>query len=447
MDRHRPDAHSSSYREHRGPVGILAGSGNLPIEIRRALRAKGRDVHVVALEGSAERGTELTDGPHDWVGIAQIKRMIGAFRANDCTEIMIAGGVRRPDILRVRPDVGFFTHLPEILQLMRGGDDRLLRKVVRFFENQGFRVRGLGELAPELLAPVGALASLSPDVAMGEAAMAGGRAISALARFDVGQAVIVRAGGLAAIEGAEGTDGLMQRFAEARVLVPPPVGAPVVLVKLPKPGQDLRVDLPVIGPETIENAARAGISGIAIEAGGTVVIERDRLISAADAAGIVVWGITKDAGQVRDPTDEGIASGGAIEATVVNRRHISRVSQLDAALGYEVLRVARRFGPVTGAVVSREHVLSIGIGEPAVGLIERSGRLRQWGDGKRRTRRHGAIVISDDATLDLRVVRSAAGAGLAAVFMPEGLDGRSHDELAALAGEADRAGITIMKGR
>ena len=131
-------------------VGILAGGGRLPLMIAESVAARGDGVHIVAIEGEAD--LEVARFPHTWVNWGQIGRMVATLRAEGATELVIAGGVTRPDLRRIRPDAGFFTSLPQIVRLLAGGDDSVLSRVVRFFEGKGLTVRGVHEVAPDLLA-------------------------------------------------------------------------------------------------------------------------------------------------------------------------------------------------------------------------------------------------------------------------------------------------------
>ena len=206
-------------------------------------------------------------------------------------QLVIAGGVRRPDLWKIRPDVGFFTSLPRIVGLMAGGDDSVLTSVVRFFEQKGLAVRGAHEVAPDLLAGAGAIGSLAlseqgrADAGLGFAVRA------ALGPLDAGQAVVVAHGKVLAIEGAEGTDAMLQRVAG----LPGRGRAGLrdgVLTKGPKPGQELRVDMPVIGPRTVAAAVAAGLEGIAVEQGVVLVLDKADAVRAADAAGLAVEGLS-----------------------------------------------------------------------------------------------------------------------------------------------------------
>lgn len=251
------------------PLGILAGGGQLPERIAELTLARGRGVHIVALEGEAGRGIERF--PHTWVNWGGIGRMTRSFREAGCRDMIFVGGVKRPDPRRVRPDIGLIRAIPTIIRLFGGGDDHVLRRVVRFFEAQGFTVRGVADVAPELLVKSGALGRLAPAPAFARDAASGFALIGALGAADVGQGVVIRDGRVLAVEAAEGTDRMLSRLAEA----PGRRAAGGILVKAPKPAQELRIDMPAIGPRTVELAAQAGLAGIAVEADRVLVADRD----------------------------------------------------------------------------------------------------------------------------------------------------------------------------
>lgn len=427
-----------------GTIGVLAGSGALPEEIVRDLRRQDRAVHVVAFQGSAEPGGELTAGSHTWTGIGQIKRMLGAFRAHDCREIIIAGGVRRPDLWQIRVDTGFFWNLPAILGLMRGGDDRLLRRVVRFFEYHGFTVRGMPDLTPELLASAGPMTAEAPTASMQSDAAVGAAAIAALGRYDVGQAVVVLAGRLCAIEGAEGTDGMLRRLAArggAETEAASSAGG--ILVKLPKPGQDTRVDLPTIGPDTISNAHRAGVAGIAVQHGATAIVGRTALRAAADAVQMPVWGIAPNGAAELGEVDVGPDAGDSIET--VGRHRASGQDLVDCAIGHGALAAARQFGQARGAIVIREHVLAISMAEAPGSLVARSSALRQWGDrDRKRQRRRGVLVVPVSEPPDREIVDAVADAGLSAILVIGADQGQGSADWRAVANQADARGVVLL---
>jgi UDP-2,3-diacylglucosamine hydrolase len=267
-------------------LGVLACGGTLPLVLCEKAVADGRRVHVVAVRGQADPA--LSRFPHDWVRLGQLGHLLSALRKAGCDELVIIGSLRRPDIWKSGLDLGFFRHLPTILSLTRDGDDSMLKRVVRFFEGQGFRVRGAHEIVPSLRAPEGALGGVGPD-ADGLSDTARGLALlSAMAPFDVGQSVVVGRGHVIAVEAAEGTDAMLRRCGELKQW-----GGrrrTGVLIKAPKRGQEMRVDMPVIGARTVELAANAGLAGIAVAAGQVMIAEQAEMIELADRHGLFVYG-------------------------------------------------------------------------------------------------------------------------------------------------------------
>ncbi|HWB47102.1 MAG TPA: UDP-2,3-diacylglucosamine diphosphatase LpxI, partial [Hyphomicrobiaceae bacterium] len=267
-------------------IGILAGGGRLPLLVADTVIARGGRVHIVALEGDAD--PQVARFPHTWVNIGAFGRMLAALRTAGAHELVIAGGIRRPDLRRVRPDWGLVRRIGTVAGMLAGGDNAVLSQVVRVFEQEGFSVRGAHEVAPDLLAPAGRIGAVPlPEPARADADLAFAL-MAALAPLDAGQAAVVAGGQVLAIEGAEGTDAMLQRVAE----VVPAAGVPRgVLVKGPKRGQDLRVDMPAVGPRTIDGVAAAGLAGLVLEAGGVLMLDREEAVRAADARGITIAGV------------------------------------------------------------------------------------------------------------------------------------------------------------
>jgi UDP-2,3-diacylglucosamine hydrolase len=265
-------------------LGIVAGDGELPRRLIGACRQAGREVFVLALEGAAEPAT-VADVPHAWCRIGAAGRGLALLRENAVAELVLAGGVRRPSLAALRPDwraAGFFARVG----YRALGDDSLLSAVVAELEREGFRVIGPDQILASDLAPEGPFGRLLPD-AQADADIARGKHVArALGALDVGQAVVVQQGLVLGVEAIEGTDELIRRCARLRS-----EGPGGVLVKVQKPGQEQRVDLPTIGPPTIALAADAGLRGVAVEAGATLVIDRDQVVAAADRAGLFVVGI------------------------------------------------------------------------------------------------------------------------------------------------------------
>lgn len=267
------------------PLGILAGGGVLPGRVAAAASAAGRAVFIVGLAGFADPAV-LAPWPHVIIRMAAAGRILAALRNAGCLDIVMIGPVRRPSLLDLRPDAEGARILARIGRAAFAGDDGLLAAVVRVLAEEGFRVIGAHDVLQEALAPAGLLTRAAPDAL----AMADVRRAVAVARalggVDVGQGCVVQQGIVLAVEAAEGTDAMLARC--AGLARPGPGG---VLVKLPKPGQERRADLPTVGPQTIQAAAAAGLRGVAFEAGGTILADRAGTVAASDAAGLFLLGL------------------------------------------------------------------------------------------------------------------------------------------------------------
>jgi DUF1009 family protein len=243
------------------------------------------------LYGAAE-GTAVERFTHHWIYIGQVGKFLRLARAAGCRDLVFIGNLVRPSIWQVHPDLVGLSFLTRTLAAFRGGDNHLLSGMGKLMEQEGFRLLGAHEVAPEILVPEGSLARAQAserdraDIALGL------DYLRATGRFDVGQAVVVTGKHVLAVEAAEGTDQLLDRVAQLRAngRVRAPTGSGV-LVKAPKRGQDLRYDMPSIGPLTVEGVARAGLAGIAVVAGSTIIAEPGKLVSAADHANIFVVGL------------------------------------------------------------------------------------------------------------------------------------------------------------
>jgi UDP-2,3-diacylglucosamine hydrolase len=280
-----------------GPVGIIAGSGALPLRVAEAAQTARRPVFIAGLEGWADPA--IAAFPHDWVGLGSIGRLIRLLRERGCSEIVFVGSLvrpdlRRPDLRALKVDFGAVRLIPSILKHGAGGDNRLLGRIVRLFEREGFRVLGAHELARDLVAPSGLIAGSAPGAKVRGEIRTGLETARRLGELDIGQAVVVAAGRVVAVEAAEGTDLMLERIASLRASGRLRMGGRSgVLVKVPKPGQDLRIDMPAIGERTIQGAEIAGLAGIAIEAGGVLIADRPGLVAAAERAGLFVLGLPK----------------------------------------------------------------------------------------------------------------------------------------------------------
>ena len=270
-------------------LAIVAGGGSLPFAVADAVLARGRRAAVMALRGFADPA-RVGAYVHEWGSVAQLGRFRRFARDHGCRDVVFIGTVMRPSLSQVRLDFGALMALPHIIASLRGGDDHLLTTVGRVFEHYGFRVLGAHQVAPEILVPAGALGRHRPS-ASDEADIA--RALSllhAIGPSDVGQAAVVAGGHVIAVEAAEGTDQVLARVADLRRSGRVAAGRGV-LVKAPKPGQDQRFDLPAIGPETVDGVARAGLTGVAVIAGQTIIAEPQQVVQKADTAHVFVVGL------------------------------------------------------------------------------------------------------------------------------------------------------------
>ncbi len=383
-----------------GQIGILAGGGSLPREIAEAAARRGLGVHIVAID--SEAGSDFGSFPVSRVGFGEVGAMVRALKAAGAERLVIVGRARRPDLSRLKTDLGFWLALPRILGLMAaGGDDSVLRGVVAFFESRGLAVVGPAEVAPELVVGEGPLGALGPSAADAEDIALGFAVVGALGSFDIGQGAVVANGEVEAIEGAEGTDPMLARVAERRRgSGAPPRG---VLVKRSKPGQELRVDMPAIGPDTIAAAAAAGLKGVAVEAGRVLVADRDALVARAAEAGLFVVGMSGRAapGSRAAPG----ARGGVRKYRALTRRGPGRSVVRDIEIGAALLEALAPLARARAAAVARRHVLAIETGEGVAAAIGRAARLRQW--GRRGSGRSGAIVLADAAGLTEAALEAA----------------------------------------
>jgi UDP-2,3-diacylglucosamine hydrolase len=278
-----------------GPLGIIAGRGPLPCVLAEAASARGLPLHIVAIRGEARQ--EIERFPHTWIKWGEIGKMFAALEKNGCGDLVIIGGVNRPDLANVKFDLGALKTLPFLLSLGKGGDDHVLSRIVRFFEQKGYRVHGAGDVAPNLLAGHGTLGKVSPSAEDQADIDMAFKVVGALGRLDVGQAAVVVRGHVIAVEAAEGTDAMLVRCAELRKSGRTGRHTRAgVLAKAPKPGQEQRVDLPTIGADTVLKAAAAGLAGIAVAAGQVLMAEQGTTIDAANQHGLFLVGIAGPGG-------------------------------------------------------------------------------------------------------------------------------------------------------
>jgi DUF1009 family protein len=278
------------------PIALICGGGSLPFAVARTLEGRGRRVLLLALRHWADPAA-VARHRHHWVSVGQLGRMMRFARAEGCRDIVFIGTVVRPSLTRLRFDWFTLRALPRLMRSFRGGDDHLLSGIARIFEDHGFRLRGAQEVVPDILVPEGLLGRRAPSAGDRQDIARALALLAAIGPYDVGQAAVIADARVLAIEAAEGTDGLLDRVAElrasGRIRGPERRG---VLVKAPKPAQDRRFDLPTICPKTIEGVARAGLAGLAVVAGETIVAEPDRVARLADELDVFVVGVPPNAG-------------------------------------------------------------------------------------------------------------------------------------------------------
>lgn len=401
-------------------------------------------MHIVAFDGIA--GAEVERYPHERVSLGQVGRLLASFRKNGVDEMVIAGAMQRPDLTRLRVDWGFFANLPTVYALTKGGDDSVLRRVVRFFEGHGFRVLGAGDVAPDLLATLGVMTDIGPDARALQAIDAAAAVIRAAGRFDVGQAAVASAERVIAVEGVRGTDAML------RDLGPGGIGAGLatggVLVKLAKPTQELRMDLPAIGAETVRRAKAAGLAGIAVGAGKAIVLERDAMIAEARTAGLFVVGLADALAPSVEPGPTGKAPESPAPPplpaplSLVGRRAPTPADRSDIQIGRHLIVTLSSYGAGGAVIVQREHVQAVAAALPLASWVSVQGRSGGW--GRRALKNRLGVLVVDakglvpEQVLDVELFRAAQASGLAGIAwlgpLPQDADRRR--EIAAWADEA-----------
>lgn len=274
-------------------LGLIAGAGELPEIVARHRKAEGAFVHVVAIKGFEEAWIE--DYSHEVCGIAEVGRVLKSFKSAGCDTISMIGNIKRPDFSALKPDLKGLSLLPKIIGAARKGDDPLLRVIVEIFEDEGFSVIGVQDLLQELVLDAQWVSGseLADDVASDIQ-----RAFDIaglIGEADIGQGSVVCEGLVLAVEAQEGTDAMLKRVSQ----LPQPIRGTEeqrrgVLVKRPKPIQERRVDLPVLGPSTVRLAAEAGLIAVCGVAGGALWVEQAEMKRLAEAMGIALVSLQPD---------------------------------------------------------------------------------------------------------------------------------------------------------
>ncbi len=256
----------------------------------RLLAEAAGESFVVSLAGVADAVYPAQSSAE--CGMAEAGKILRVLKDSNCDAVTLAGVVRRPDFSKLKPDWRGAALLPRVIAAAAKGDGAMLNVLVETLEAEGFLVVGADEVLASLAAPQGPFGALAPSEVHWADIRKAAAIVSALGPFDVGQAAVVASGFTLAIEAAEGTDGVLSRCAALPASARGGDGRNGVLLKRPKPGQELRVDLPTIGAETITGAHAAGLAGVAVEAGLTLVIDRSAVTQAADRLGLFVYGFT-----------------------------------------------------------------------------------------------------------------------------------------------------------
>ena len=269
-------------------LGVIAGGGPLGALMAKACLAAGRPCFVIRLSGFADH--HVDDFPGAACGLGEAGKLIRLLKENDCDGVVLAGLVQRPDFSALKLDWRGAALLPKIAAAAAGGDGPLLSIVVDVLEQEGLRVFGAEEVLSGLSAAPGAYGAHQPTENHMADLKKAAALVDAIGPFDVGQGAVVASGHVLAVEAAEGTDAMLRRCAQLPDNIRGGAGLNGVLVKRPKPQQELRVDLPTIGVETVRGAAKARLAGIAVEAGRALVIDREEVAREADRVGLFVYG-------------------------------------------------------------------------------------------------------------------------------------------------------------
>lgn len=272
-------------------IGLIAGGGQLPDYVRRAAVNSGHLGLVLALDPFVPV-SKFPDAER--LRLGQFGKMVRRLKKADCTHVCFAGIVKRPDFKRLKPDLKAMRHLPGTIRAAGQGDDALMRHVLGLFEQEGFLVISPQEVCADLMLTEGVIGAVSLTDAHRDDALEACKIASAIGALDIGQGAVVARGVTLAVEAQEGTDAMLTRILnlppELRGSSEARIG---VLAKLVKPNQDIRVDLPTMGPETVKLASAAGLAGIVAEAGGAFVIDREETIRLANEAGMFIAGLPK----------------------------------------------------------------------------------------------------------------------------------------------------------
>ncbi len=269
-------------------LGIIAGGGAIPRDLIYFCKENKRDYFVIAIEGNADRDLIDETIPHAWIRIGQAGTGFKKLAEEKVEEVVMIGTIKRPTLKDLVPDMRTTAFFAKV-GMKSLGDDGILRALVKEIESEGMVVRGIHEVLPELLIKKGVLGKVKPSKQAKEDIRRAVEVATELGRLDVGQAVIVQQGLVLGVEGIEGTGELIRRCGEYKRK-----GEGGVLVKVRKPQQDMRVDLPTIGDKTVQAAYDSGLSGICLHSGNGLIVNEKETIKLADKLGIFVLGLDVD---------------------------------------------------------------------------------------------------------------------------------------------------------
>lgn len=259
-------------------IAVIAGEGQLAPAVVAALDAP----LVYALDGLKP---EVAAQPFR---LERLVPFLDQLADEGVEQVVFAGAIRRPRLEPELFDPRTMQLVPRIVAAMQTGDDAALREVLAVFEESGLRVMSVDQVLPELVAAEGVLAG-EPTAQDRADADEAARLMTELGRLDIGQGLVVAQGLCMAVESLPGTEAMLAFVGQHRELRPNPKGAKGVLYKAPKPGQDRRIDLPTVGPDTVRQAAAADLAGIVWQAGGVIMLDRARMVAEAEEAGLFLW--------------------------------------------------------------------------------------------------------------------------------------------------------------
>ncbi|RWD92428.1 LpxI family protein [Mesorhizobium sp.] len=273
-------------------VGIIAGGGSLPVEVAESLVRQGNSPFIVLVDGEVDREADFAAYEQATLALEDIGLLLPLLKRRGISHLVLAGEIRRrPQLARIRPTFGLLAIIPSVIVALARGDDGLLKVLTRGLEKRGITVVGAHQIVPDLAAAEGTLTAAGPRQSDWRDIEAGRAAAKAIGALDIGQAAVAIGGRAIALEGIEGTKGLLERTRELRGHGRLAGKTRGVLVKCAKPGQELRADLPSIGPQTVEAAHAAGLAGIAVEAGRSLILEGPTTLSRANALGLFIIGL------------------------------------------------------------------------------------------------------------------------------------------------------------